>query len=59
MSPARSGAASTWRCTHIGLARDLFEHYPDERAEAAEHLTIATREAQAMKMKPLLEDASR
>jgi class 3 adenylate cyclase len=38
------------------MARLLFEHYPDERAEAAEHLSIATREAQAMKMKPLLDE---
>jgi serine/threonine protein kinase/class 3 adenylate cyclase len=38
------------------LARLLFEHYPDERAAAVEHLNTATREAQAMKMKPLLDD---
>jgi class 3 adenylate cyclase len=38
------------------MARLLFEHYPDERAVAVEHLNVATREAQAMKMKPLLDD---
>jgi class 3 adenylate cyclase len=42
--------------THFGLARVLFEHFPEERAAAASHLNTATREAQAMKMKPLLED---
>jgi len=42
--------------THFGLARVLFEHFPGERAAAASHLNIATQEAQAMKMKPLLED---
>jgi class 3 adenylate cyclase len=42
--------------THAGLARVLFEHYPDERSAAAEHLNEATREAQAMKMKPLLDE---
>jgi len=41
---------------HLGLARTLFEHFPDERAAAAEHLNFATQEAQAMKMKPLLEE---
>jgi class 3 adenylate cyclase len=38
------------------MARCLFEHYPDERNAAIEHLNDATREAQAMKMKPLLDD---
>jgi class 3 adenylate cyclase len=42
--------------THFALAGALFEHFPDERAAAAEHLNTATQEAQAMKMKPLLED---
>ena len=44
---------------HFGLARVLFEHFPDDRAEAAEHLNFATREFQAMKMQPALEDAMR
>jgi eukaryotic-like serine/threonine-protein kinase len=38
------------------LARLLFDHFPEERAAATEHLNFATNEAQAMKMKPLLED---
>jgi class 3 adenylate cyclase len=42
--------------SHFGLARLLLEHFPDERAAAAEHLSLAIREAQAMKMKPLLDD---
>jgi class 3 adenylate cyclase/tetratricopeptide (TPR) repeat protein len=41
---------------HFGLARVLFEHFPDEKAAAASHLNVATQEAQAMKMKPLLDD---
>ena len=42
--------------SHFGLARVLFEHFPEERAAAASHLNTATQEAQAMKMKPLLEE---
>jgi class 3 adenylate cyclase len=38
------------------LADLLFEHFPDDKAAAAEHLNFATQEAQAMKMKPLLND---
>jgi serine/threonine protein kinase/class 3 adenylate cyclase len=53
---ARVGNRPDEARTHAGLARVLFEHYPDERAAAAEHLGIATREAQAMKMKPLLDE---
>jgi class 3 adenylate cyclase len=41
---------------HVGLAYVLFDFFPDERTTAAEHLNTATQEAQAMKMKPLLED---
>ncbi len=44
---------------HLALARVLFEHFPDERAAAAEHLNIAVREAQAMKMQPALEEGMR
>ena len=40
----------------LAMARLLFEHFPDEREAAAEHLNFATNEAQAMKMKPLLEE---
>jgi class 3 adenylate cyclase len=42
--------------SRVSLARLLFEHYPEDRAEAGEHLSIATREAQALKMKPLLDE---
>jgi serine/threonine protein kinase/class 3 adenylate cyclase len=38
------------------LAQLLFERFPDDKMVAAEHLTLATQEAQAMKMQPLLED---
>jgi class 3 adenylate cyclase len=41
---------------HVGLAYVLFEHFPEERTAAAAHLNTATQEAQAMKMKPLLEE---
>lgn len=54
-------------CTRIGtrpevayirleLARLLFGHFPDEKRAAGEHLNFATQEAQAMKMRPLLDD---
>jgi serine/threonine protein kinase/class 3 adenylate cyclase len=38
------------------LARLLFDHYPNEKTVAAEHLDFATREFQAMKTKPLLDE---
>jgi class 3 adenylate cyclase len=38
------------------LARLLFEQFSEEKQAAAEHLNFATQEAQAMKMKPLLDD---
>lgn len=41
------------------LARLLFEHFPDEQTEAAEHLNFATQEFQAMRMQPSLEEAMR
>jgi class 3 adenylate cyclase len=40
----------------FNLALLLFEHFPEEKAAAAEHLNFATQEAQAMKIKPLLEE---
>ena len=43
----------------LAMARTLFEHYPDERAEAKEHLDFALGEFQAMKMGPALEEAMR
>jgi len=42
--------------SRFDLARLLFEHFPEEKAAAAEHLNFATGEAQDMKMKPLLEE---
>ena len=41
------------------LAELLLDHYPDERAEAVEHLDFAIREFQDMKMQPSLERALR
>jgi serine/threonine protein kinase/class 3 adenylate cyclase len=41
---------------HYEMTRLLFEHHPDERVAAVEYLNNATREAQAMKMGPLLND---
>ncbi len=39
------------------MAELLLDHYPDERAEAVEHLDFAIREFQDMKMQPSLERA--
>ncbi|MGA2107752.1 MAG: hypothetical protein ABSH25_08905 [Syntrophorhabdales bacterium] len=35
----------------------LLKHYPDEKAEALEHLDFAIRELREMKMPPTLERA--
>ena len=43
--------------THLELAELLLEHYPDERAEAIEHLDFAIAEFREMKMQPSLERA--
>ncbi len=43
----------------LGLAEVLLDRYPDERAEAVEHLDFAIREFRAMKMQPSLERALR
>jgi class 3 adenylate cyclase/tetratricopeptide (TPR) repeat protein len=43
----------------LALARVLFEHHPEERREALEHLNFAVQEFQAMKMQPALEEAMR
>jgi tetratricopeptide (TPR) repeat protein len=45
--------------THLQLAELLLEHYPKERAEALEHLDLAIKEFQDMKMQPSLERALR
>ena len=43
----------------LQLAELLLEHYPDERADAIEHLDFAIGEFQEMKMQPSLEQALR
>ena len=41
----------------LGLAELLLDHYPDEHAEAIEHLDFAIAEFREMKMQPSLERA--
>ena len=43
--------------TRLQLAELLLEHYPDDRAEAMEHLDFAIGELRDMKMQPSLERA--
>ncbi len=43
--------------TRLGLAELLLEHYPDEKAEAVEHLDFAITELGEMKMLPAMERA--
>jgi len=43
--------------TRLQLAELLLEHYPDEKAEALEHLDFAINEFREMKMQPSLERA--
>jgi tetratricopeptide (TPR) repeat protein len=45
--------------TRLQLAELLLEHYPEERAEALEHLDFAISEFRDMKMRPWLERALR
>jgi tetratricopeptide (TPR) repeat protein len=45
--------------TRLQLAELLLEHYPDEKAEAMEHLDFAIKEFREMKMQPSLERALR
>jgi len=45
--------------THLNFAELLFDHYPDEKAEALEHLDFAIKEFREMKMQPSLERALR
>jgi eukaryotic-like serine/threonine-protein kinase len=56
---SRVGDRPETALTRLAMARTLFEHYPDERAQAVEHLNFALGEFQAMKMQPALEDAMR
>ena len=43
--------------TRLELTELLLEHYPDEKAEALEHLDFAISELREMKMQPSLERA--
>ena len=45
--------------SRLQLAELLLDHYPDEKAEALEHLDFATKEFREMKMQPSLERALR
>jgi tetratricopeptide (TPR) repeat protein len=45
--------------TRLELAELLLAHYPDQRAEAVEHLDFAIREFREMQMQPSLERALR
>jgi len=45
--------------SRLGLAEVLLAHYPEERADALEHLDFAIEEFRAMKMRPALERALR
>ncbi|UCD09454.1 MAG: hypothetical protein JSU79_02085, partial [Dehalococcoidales bacterium] len=45
--------------SRLGLAELLLDHYPDEKAEAIEHLDFAINEFREMKMQPSLERALR
>ena len=43
--------------TRLELAELLLAHYPDDKAEAMEHLDFAISELREMKMQPTLEHA--
>ncbi|HEY96173.1 MAG TPA: hypothetical protein G4O15_14690, partial [Dehalococcoidia bacterium] len=45
--------------SRLELAELLLDHYPDEKAEAIEHLDFAIKEFREMKMQPSLERALR
>ena len=45
--------------THLQLAELLLEHYANEKKGALEHLDLAIKEFQDMKMQPSLERALR
>ncbi len=55
----QSGFRPEIALTRLQLAELLLEHYPDERADAIEHLDFAIGEFQEMKMQPSLEQALR
>jgi predicted ATPase/class 3 adenylate cyclase len=56
---SRLGDRPETALTRLAIARTLFDHYPDEREDAREHLNFALAEFQAMKMQPALEEAMR
>ena len=43
--------------SNLGLAELLLDHFPDERAEALQHLDVAIAEFRDMNMQPSLERA--
>ena len=43
--------------TRLQFAELLLEHYPEEKADALDHLNFAIKEFRDMKMKPYLERA--
>jgi hypothetical protein len=45
--------------SRFGLAELLLDQYPDEKAEALEHLDFSIKEFREMKMQPSLERALR
>jgi tetratricopeptide (TPR) repeat protein len=45
--------------SRLGLAELLFDHYPQEKAEALEHLDLTIKDFREMKMQPSLERALR
>jgi tetratricopeptide (TPR) repeat protein len=45
--------------TRLQLAELLLEHYPDEKADALEHLDFAIKEFREMKMQPSLDRGSK
>ena len=50
-------AVSIGALSRLGIAQLLLEHYPEEKAEALEHLNFAINEFREMKMQPYLEQA--
>ena len=45
--------------TNLQLGEPMLDHYPNEKAEALEHLDFAINEFREMKMQPSLESALR
>ena len=53
----RSYTSAEIALTQLQLAGLLLAHYPDEKAEAIEHLDFAISELREMKMQPAMERA--